>query len=168
MSFLKSAKLNSYDLSNIKTTDFYTGNTVSFEQLALRTLEREQNRFSSIEINQQENMQNFREKLFQLTQDEYDEEFLAPTNFAYQAILKFLDGLSNSFNRRLPVPCFIPDGEGGIRAEWEIQGRELRLVCPAKPDWKPYLYHEEGNYYDAEKDLKVGTFVKWFSWLFNE
>lgn len=168
MNFSKSIKLNSYDLLNINTTDIYTGNTVSLEELALRTLEREQGRFSSIEINQQENFANFREGLFELTQDEYDEEFLAPTNFSYQSILKFLDSLSKSFNKRLPLPNFIPDGEGGIRAEWENQGRELRLVCPAKPNWKPYLYHEEGDSYDVEKDLKVGTFIKWFSWLFNE
>ncbi len=168
MNFLKSAKLNSHDLSNISTTDFHTGTDVSFEELVSRTLEREQNRFSSIEINQQENSANFREGLFELTQDEYDGEFLAPTNFAYQSILKFLDSLSKFFSKRLPVPSFVPDGEGGIRAEWEIQGRELRLVCPAKPDWKPYLYHEEGNSYDVEKDLKAGTFIKWFSWLLNE
>ncbi len=168
MNFLKATKFNSNDLSNISTNDFYTGTTVSFEELAIRVFEREQNRFSSIEINLQENSANFRERLFELTQDKYDEEFLAPTNFAYQSILKFLDSLSKSFNKRLPVPSFIPDGEGGIRAQWEIQGRELRLVCPAKPDWKPYLYHEEGNSYDVKKDLKAGIFIKWFSWLLNE
>jgi len=168
MNFLKATKLNSNNLSNISVFDFHTETTVSLEELAVKTFEREQNKFSSIEINQQENVQNFREKLFELTQDEYTEEFLAPTNFAYQSILKFLDSLSKSFNKRLPVPSFIPDGEGGIRAEWEIQGRELRLVCPAKPDWKPYLYHEEGDSYDVEKDLKARTFIKWFSWLLNE
>lgn len=168
MNFLKTTKLNSNDLSNISTFDVNTGTIVSLEELSVRTFEREQNRFSSIEINQQENSTNFRERLFELTQDKYDEEFLAPTNFAYQSILTFLDSLSKSFNKRLPVPSFIPDGEGGIRAEWEILGRELRLVCPAKPDWKPYIYYEEGDSYDVKKDLKVGTFIKWFSWLSNE
>lgn len=168
MNFLKAAKFSLNDLSNISTNDFYTGTTVSFEELAIKTLEREQSRFSVREINQQENVANFRERLFELTQDEYDEEFLTPTNFAYQSILKFLDELSNSSTKILPLPNFIPDGEGGIRAEWEIRDRELRLVCPAKPDWKSYLYHEEGDSYNVEKDLKVGTFIKWFSWLLNE
>ena len=168
MNFLKSARLNSHDLSNICTTDFYTGTDVSFEELASRTLKREQNRFASIEINQQENAANFRERLFELTHDEYDEEFLAPTEFAYQTMGKFLKRLSESFDRILPIPRFTPDREGGIRAEWEIRGRELRLVCPAKSDWKSYLYHEEGDSYDAEKDLKIETFIKWFNWLLDE
>jgi len=170
MNFLKSTKLNSNDLSNINIFDVHRETTVSLAELVIKTFEREQNEFSSssIEINHHENMLAFREKLFELTQDDYDEEFIAPTNFAYQSIVQFLDGLSNFFDRTLPIPNFIPDGEGGIRAEWNIQGREIRLVCPAKSDWKPYIYFEESNYYEVEKDLKLGTFIKGFSWLLNE
>lgn len=105
--------------------------------------------------------------LYLLTQDEYDEEFLAPTDFSYQTIGKFLKNLSETFDRLLPIPNFIPDGEGGIRAEWNVRGKEIRLVCPAKPDWKPYIYFEEGDFYDIEKDVKIVNFIKRFKWLLD-
>ncbi len=167
MNFSQATKLSSKDLSEINVFDVQTETIVSLDELATRTFEREQNRFSSFEINQQENCQDFLIELFQLTQDEYDEDFLAPTNFAYQTMEKFLKGLSDSFNRTLPIPNFVPDGEGGIRAEWEIRGKMLSLVCPAKSDWKPYIYFEEGDFYDVNKDVKLGIFIKRFSWLLN-
>ncbi len=157
--------LNSTDLGSISIKDIQSGTNISLEELGQRVFEDNQNRFSSIEINQQQNLQDFRDRLFELTQDEYDDEFLAPTNFAYQTIVKFLRGLSESFDRLLPIPNFVPDGEGGIRAEWKICGRILSLVCPAKSDWKPYIYFEEGDFYDVNKDVKLGTFIKRFSWL---
>ena len=73
--------------------------------------------------------------------------------------------MSESFDKSLPIPSVVPDGEGGIRAEWELRGKILSLVCPAKPDWKPYVYIEDGDYYKAERNVKPNTFVRQFSWL---
>lgn len=167
MNYSTAAKFNSKDLSNVSTVDIYTGTTVSLEELTKKVLEQEQNRFSSIEINQRENWQDFLIELVKLTQDEYDNEFLAPTDFAYQTVGKFLKGLSENFNRPLPIPNFIPDGEGGIRAEWNIRGKEIRLVCPSKIEWKPYIYFEEGEFYDVEKDINIRSLVKRFNWLLD-
>lgn len=164
---LKSAQFNSENLSNINTTDFLTGNTVSLEEYAIRISEREQNKYSSMEIDKQENWQDFLAELFKLTQDKYDEEFLAPTDFSYQNMGNFLKGLCENFTRPLPIPNFIPDGEGGIRAEWNVRDKEIRLVCPAKHDWKSYVYFEEGDFYDVEKDVKIKNLVRRFNWLFE-
>ncbi len=165
MKRLTTIGLNSTDLGSINIKDIQSGTNISLEELGQRVFEDNQNRFSSIEINRQENLQEFHERLFELTQDDYDEEFLAPTDFAYQTMEKFLRGLSESFDRLLPIPNIVPDGEGGIRAEWEIRGKILSLVCPSKSDWKPYIYFEEGDFYDAEKDVRLGIFIKRFSWL---
>lgn len=165
MNFSRGYLLKSDDLSNISLLDVQTGNYVSTEKLAERVIQREQENFSSIKINQQQNWQDFLDELFKLTQDEYDEDFLAPTDFSYQTMRKFLKGLCENFSRPLPIPNFIPDGEGGIRAEWNIRGKEIRLVCPAKFDWKPYIYFEEGDFYDVEKDVKMKSLIKHFIWL---
>lgn len=159
-------KLSSSSLGNISVINIHSGNYISLEELVENTIQRERN-FSSFEINQQENLREFQEELFILTNDEYDDDFLAPTNFAYQSMLKFLRGLSETFNQTLPIPSFIPDGEGGIRAEWEIRGRTLSLVCPAKYSWKPYIYFEEEDFYGVEKDVKLGALTKKFRWLLN-
>lgn len=55
MSFSTSKKFRANNLSNINLLDIHTGNYVSSDELADKVIQREQEKFSSIEINQDEN-----------------------------------------------------------------------------------------------------------------
>ena len=165
MSFSKNVKISLSELSNAVTIDKLTGDFIPIEDWINKDFSVAHNNISPIEINRQENLSAIFNELLKLNKEIYDEDYLAPTKFALHTAEEFLLSLIDSYDKPLPIPNFIPDGEGGIRAEWEIKGRELRLVCPAKNDWKPYLYHEEGDTYKAEKNLQTGTFLRWFNWL---
>jgi hypothetical protein len=152
-------------LERISLFDFQSEQAVSYETYVEKIVEREKSRYSAIEINQRKSLLEFKTELEQLLSEDYDEEFLKPTRFALTTMMSFLLSLSQSFSPPLPIPHFIPDGEGGLRAEWERFGKEIRLVCPSDGSRKPYLYFELGDSYDLVRDISNAKFVGQFKWL---
>lgn len=109
--------------------------------------------------------QNLLDELNSLKNDEYDEEFLAPTKYAYDLAQSFLDDAFRLYERGLPTPNIIPNGEGGIRLEWISDSRELRLICPSQNDKPAYIYYQEGNEYSVETDATPSMLITRLDWL---
>ncbi len=91
--------------------------------------------------------------LVELNNEEYDEEFLEPTKYAYDCARRFMLEAYKVFQYALLTPHYVPDGEGGIRIEWENGTRELRLICPSSESKSPYLYHEDGDEYGVDEQV---------------
>ena len=98
--------------------------------------------------------------------DQPDSSFLAPTDYAISSLLGLLNRVYSSKDE-FPRPRIAPDGEGGIRLNWIQPERELRLVLPATPDQRKYIYHQAGREYAAEYDVSEATLAYWLRWLMN-
>lgn len=105
--------------------------------------------------------------LAELRNESYDEDFIAPSAYAYECARDFMFAAFNSFGCKLPVPFYVPDGEGGIRIEWEQGARELRLICPASDSQSPYLYHEEGSDYEVDEQVTDSVLRERLRWLIS-
>ncbi len=105
------------------------------------------------------------ERLNEVMQDDdYDEDYAAPSESAYTRTKNFLYEAYKVFADNLPIPYFVPDGDGGLRLRWLWQDREIRLLCPAQ-DTKPcHIYFEEGEIYGAE-EATLETFLNRMNWL---
>lgn len=59
------------------------------------------------------------------------------------------------------------DEQGGIRLTWSKLEPEcqVRLVCPARADRQAYLYHELGDAYAVEQNVKASVLVHWLEWF---
>lgn len=65
----------------------------------------------------------------------------------------------------LPVPDFVPDGEGGVDIEWTVDERLVCLSCRAFPTLKGnYFYWQGTNEYDAEAVTPPGL-LRRLQWL---
>lgn len=106
--------------------------------------------------------------LNELRRDDYDEDFLAPTEHAYTSALNFMIAAFESLKYALPIPFYVPDGEGGIRIEWVKGARELRLICPASESREPYLYYEDGDEYAVDERLTDFVLNERLHWLISE
>ena len=96
--------------------------------------------------------------------DDYDEDYLAPTESAYGRIKTFLHEAYKAFGEKLQMPYFTPDGDGGLRLRWIVAGREVRLLCPAEADKPCHVYFEEGEDYGAEQ-ATADIFLNRLKWL---
>ena len=106
--------------------------------------------------------------LDELRKDDYDEDFLAPTEHAHTRARNFMLAAFESLEHALPTPFYVPDGEGGIRMEWINGTRELGLICPASESREPYLYHEDGDEYGIDEQLTDSVLNERLSWLISE
>ncbi len=107
----------------------------------------------------------FRKGLNELKIEDYDNDFLAPSNYAYKCAQDFMSAALKCFSVDLLIPYFVPDGEGGIRLEWVNGARELRLICPASGSKKPYLYHEDGDIYGVIEEVTDSVLREQLRWL---
>lgn len=128
---------------NSKFFDGNTGQSVTLEELAERRRVEQIQKFqenSSSEIN----WQIISSKLDDLlNDDDYDEDCLAPTKRIFDSVEKLLFEINNFLGYEMSIPNFIiPDGEGGIRIEWRLNNKHLRLVLSGK---QTYLYFEQNH-----------------------
>ncbi|HVQ36123.1 MAG TPA: hypothetical protein VMS31_01230, partial [Pyrinomonadaceae bacterium] len=63
-----------------------------------------------------------------------------PTATALAALVTSLGSAMKKAKQVLPRPLISPDGLGGLRVEWRINGRQLRFI--ARANQAPYLYHQ--------------------------
>ncbi len=106
--------------------------------------------------------------LNELRKDDYDEDFLAPTEHAYTSARNFMLAAFESLEYALPIPFYVPDGEGGIRVEWVNGTRELGLICAASESRESYLYHEDGDVYDVDEPVTDTILISRLRWLIGE
>ncbi len=158
-------RLNNSLSENTIVFDFDTGQSITLDELANRKAEREFKRKASSfnDSLRKENWLAIEGKLDALLDEEYDEDFLAPTKFIFEATEKLLSGINNFLGYEMPVPTFIlPDGEGGIRIEWKLNNKHLRLVLSEK---RMYLYFEHKSKYDGIPNFKIEQLIEKLRWL---
>lgn len=64
-----------------------------------------------------------------------------PTDYAYDLTRVIIEGAYTHYVGSAPVPTFAPDGDGGIRVEWQAGQRIVRLVVPDSEDAESYVYN---------------------------
>jgi hypothetical protein len=108
-------------------------------------------------------------RLLALLDEEETDEYglLQPSQSAFKLAIHFLVETYDVMGERLPKASASTDEEGGIRLTWSRlePEREVRLICPARTDQQPYLYHELGNDYAVERDVTVSILMQWLEWL---
>jgi hypothetical protein len=87
----------------------------------------------------------------------------APTATALTQMLSLLGPAIQKLRYVLPRPLLSPDGSGGIRFEWHVGNKQLRLVFRA--DASPYIYHQIGDEYDIEESPNQDRTALWLDWL---
>jgi hypothetical protein len=98
--------------------------------------------------------------------DEYDDDFLRPTDYAVRKANLLL---ANVNNIRLGIPTgghVSTDGMGGIRIEWSVSEKNVRLVIAESLSGKSYIYHEAGPMYGIDRDISPESVSEWLDWLF--
>jgi hypothetical protein len=82
------------------------------------------------------------ERLEALRNEEDEDGYInRPTEHALQITLDLLQSAYPLVGAGLPRPIITPDGLGGIRIEWRQGGEDIRLVCPAEPTGRLYIYY---------------------------
>jgi hypothetical protein len=100
--------------------------------------------------------------------DETDEYgILQPSQAAFKLAMQFVVETYDVMGDRFPKASASTDEQGGIRLTWsKLEPEcEVRLICPAEADQKPYLYHELGDDYAVVREVTVGSLLQWLSWL---
>jgi hypothetical protein len=97
--------------------------------------------------------------------DEYDEDFLRPTKSAIYKARLWLTKVSRILSD-LPMGSHVStDGSGGVRIEWSVGEKNVRLVIAARPSSKSYIYHEAGSEYGVDRSISPETISRWLKWL---
>lgn len=145
--------------------DGATGQTITLEELIRRRTE-DQNKLKSVPVSdslRESNRQIIENKLNKLFDEDFDEDLLPPTDEIFRVVKKILIGVNDFLGYEMPLPSFIvPDGEGGIRIEWKLNAKQLRLVVSQK---KLYLYFEENGSYNGISNFKAEQLIEKLRWL---
>lgn len=98
-------------------------------------------------------------------EDNFDEECLLPTERAIHAALVFLGDAAVELRTPLPEGALYPDGDGGLRIEWEQDERQIRLVIHRDSSSQDYIYHQERADYALEANVTAHQLAGWIRWL---
>ena len=153
---------------NTLTFDGDTGKSVTLRELVLKRAENEFGRYYEEDTSisdsiSQENWQILKSKVEDLKYEKYDDEFLPPSNFAFEKIKYWLRYANNFFGYEMSIPSFIvPDGEGGIRIEWKNDRKHLRVSLSEE---RIYLYFEDGSDYDVIENFAAEQLIEKLRWL---
>lgn len=99
--------------------------------------------------------------------EDYDDEFFAPTLEATHRVRDFLETASKHLKTPVPLGTVYADGVGGVRVEWIRPDQELRFVVSRLPDERQYIYHEQGEEYEADYSPDPFKLSEWLTWLKN-
>ena len=103
--------------------------------------------------------------LYLLKDEEYDDDFLRPTDYAVAQTFLLIFGVAHVISA-VPSHCTVStDGSGGIRLEWLNAGKEVRVVVAASEGRRSYIYHEEGDNYALDEKLTPDRTKDWLLWL---
>lgn len=147
---------------NYKVYDSITGQSIELEELARRRAEEQIQKFqnnSSSEVN----WRILLSKLQGLFNVEYDEDYLEPSQDIIKKIAELLFEANSNLVFEMPQPTFIvPDGEGGVRIEWKLNNKHLRLVYSTH---RNYLYLECNSVPEAVENFTIKQFIESLRWL---
>lgn len=150
------------------TFDGNAGKSVTLRGLVQNRAEKETERFyqkttSISDSIRQENWQILRNKFEDLLYEKYNEEFLAPTKIVFDNAVKLLHSINNFLSYEMPMPSFIvPDGEGGIRIEWKVENKHLRISLSEE---RFYLYFEHRSDYAVIEEFNAQELIEKLRWL---
>lgn len=97
--------------------------------------------------------------------EDYNDDFLSPTESATSRVRELLTRAGASLNAAFPAGTIYADGDGGLRLEWTRPERELRFVVSASPQGRSYIYHEQRDEYAVDYSPTAGELGKWLNWL---
>lgn len=95
----------------------------------------------------------------------FDEEYLPPTERAINAALDLLGNAAIELHTPLPEGILYPDGDGGLRVDWQQGNRQVRLVIHHASTSQDYVYHQERTDYDLETSVTARQLAGWIRWL---
>lgn len=96
-----------------------------------------------------------------LNDDDYDDDFLKPTEYAVSRTKDLLTGLESQIGS-LPHFYCSTCGNGDVRTEWRKGDKEVRLVIS---DAQSYIYWDHVALYGAVNEVTVDTLVERIKWL---
>lgn len=101
------------------------------------------------------------------TSEDYDEDFLKPTESIFTEVLRLINSLYSKTGKNdpYPFPHVSADGDGGIRLRWVNGSMEVRLKYNDGLGKKPYIYHQQNDDYDVEYEVNSENLKKWLDWL---
>lgn len=97
--------------------------------------------------------------------DDYDDKFLPPIEEKLSQMKSFITELCQVKGKKFIVPAFVPDGKGGIEANWHNNNRYLQVIISASNTKGPYLFHKEGSHYGIEYFTTGSELAMRFDWL---
>ena len=153
---------------NRRFFDGNTGQSITLEELAERRrveqIQKFQGNFSvPITALREENWLNMLGKLRNLFDVEYDEDFLEPSQHILKRVAELLFEANSFFVNEMSLPIFVvPDGEGGIRVEWKLNNKHLRMVCSPH---RNYLYLENTSVPQGLENFNIKQLIESLRWL---
>ena len=145
--------------------DGATGQSVTLEEYINRGIEK-QDSIQAKPVSKfipESNWRIIDNKLNKLRDEDYNEEFLPPTEDIFKAVREILLGVNDLLGYEMSLPSFIiPDGEGGIRVEWKTGNKHLRLAISER---KLYLYFEHNGIADGIQNFKAQQLIEKLRWL---
>lgn len=72
------------------------------------------------------------------------------TKHAFSMTLELLEYANVVLGADLPRTLLAPDGDGGIRVEWFLDDRSLRVIVPADSEQTAYVYRRLGRESDIQ------------------
>ena len=102
--------------------------------------------------------------LIEVLSDEGALEF-RPTRYAALRLWELLANVDSQMGTAFPYGYIYGDGDGGLRAEWKIPHREVRLRIAAQEGEQSYIYHQEHENYGGDKVVSAAALLRWLNWL---
>ncbi|MGI9056811.1 MAG: hypothetical protein ACR2F2_13535 [Pyrinomonadaceae bacterium] len=157
---------------NYMVFDGNSGQSITLEELARSRAAEDVQRFQSsssmpitnyLRERKKENWNLICNKLTNLFNDEYDEDFLEPSQDIFKKIVGFLFEANRDFTSGMPLPTFVvADGEGGIKIEWKLNDKHLRLLYSIR---RNYLYMEHNSKPTGIENFSVSQLIESLRWL---
>lgn len=156
---------------NYRVFDGNSGRSITLEELAQSRVAEQTQKFrsnsssitNSLRELREENWRVLMSKLQDLFNLEYDEDFLEPSQHILKKVAEFLFEANSNLVSEMPLPTFlIPDGEGGIRIEWKINNKHLRMVYAMR---RNYLYLEYNDIPEGIENFNTEQLIEKLRWL---
>lgn len=157
---------------NYKVFDGNLGQSITLEELAQSRAAEQSKKFQSssslpitryLRERKEENWSDICVKLKNLFNAEYDEDFLEPSQTILKKVVGFLFDANCDFTSGMPLPTFVvADGEGGIKIEWKINEKHLRLLYSTR---RNYLYLEHNSDIKGIENFDVTQLIESLRWL---
>ncbi|MDQ3705211.1 MAG: hypothetical protein M3437_08330 [Chloroflexota bacterium] len=103
--------------------------------------------------------------LLDLKKEENPEIRPTPFAFAQAWVLIALSG--RAMQDAFPFGYVMDDGDNGVRFEWEHNSKHVRLIIPAQPRLRHYIYYQEGEMRGTD-NVTLDKLIGWLYWLNEE